>query len=99
MNSTSGKSPLIHDIERNYGSTQSTSICQDDGPIVIDGRSSITAGNVGMLFIISSQFFFASMDISVKMLNSLDPPVHALEVSSFIIFYPRMESLQFNRLL
>ncbi|KAG1795020.1 drug/metabolite transporter superfamily [Suillus plorans] len=32
-----------------------------------------------MLLIIYSQFFFASMDISVKLLNGLDPPVHALQ--------------------
>lgn len=50
----------------------------------------IIANNVGMLFIISSQFFFASMGISVKMLNSLEPPVHALEVGCFSIFEPRM---------
>ncbi|KAG1745000.1 uncharacterized protein EDB91DRAFT_171449 [Suillus paluster] len=72
-------SPLIHnihDVEHNYGSTQTF---QDDGTIAND-RPSITASNAGLLFIISSQFFFASMDISVKMLNTLEPPVHALEV-------------------
>ncbi|KAG1748143.1 drug/metabolite transporter superfamily [Suillus lakei] len=33
-----------------------------------------------MLYVISSQFFFASMDISVKLLNGLEPPVHALQI-------------------
>jgi hypothetical protein len=71
------KSPLIlHDIE-NYGSTQAH---QDDGAIA-NKPLSFTAKNAGMLLIIYSQFFFASMDISVKLLNGLDPPVHALQVS------------------
>ncbi|KAG0704047.1 drug/metabolite transporter superfamily [Suillus ampliporus] len=71
------ESPLINntrDVEHNYGSTQ-----RDDGAIAND-RPSITASNAGLLFVISSQFFFASMDISVKMLNTVDPPVHALEI-------------------
>lgn len=69
----------IHDIEQNYGSTQ---IRQDDGAIA-NNQSSITrftSNNAGMLLIISSQFFFASMDISVKMLNALEPPIHALQI-------------------
>ncbi|KAG0704050.1 hypothetical protein DFH29DRAFT_873999 [Suillus ampliporus] len=73
------ESPLIHTIEHNYGSTQPASTCQDDGAIANE-RTSIIASNAGMLLIISSQFFFACMNISVKMLNSLEPPVHALEV-------------------
>ncbi|KAG1748173.1 hypothetical protein EDB19DRAFT_1905225 [Suillus lakei] len=76
------ESPLIHTIGHNYGSTQPTSgTSQDNG--MIDRRPNVTgfvASNAGMLYIISSQFFFASMDISVKMLNSLEPPVHAFEV-------------------
>lgn len=69
------KSPLIHDIE-NYGSTQAR---QNDGAIANESRS-FSASNAGMLLIIYSQFFFASMDISVKLLNGLDPPVHALQI-------------------
>jgi drug/metabolite transporter (DMT)-like permease len=69
------KSPLIHDIE-NYGSTQTR---QDDGAIANEPLSFI-ASNTGILLIIISQFFFASMDVSVKLLGSLEPPVHALEI-------------------
>ncbi|KAG1865009.1 drug/metabolite transporter superfamily [Suillus subalutaceus] len=70
------KSPLIHHIDiENYGSTQT---CQDDG-VIANEPLSFTARNAGMLFIIYSQFFFASMDISVKLLNGLEPPVHALQ--------------------
>ncbi|KAG2346103.1 drug/metabolite transporter superfamily [Suillus weaverae] len=73
------KSPLIHpniyDIE-NYGSIQTR---QDDGAITNESLS-FTARNAGMLLIIYSQFFFASMDISVKLLNGLEPPVHTLQI-------------------
>jgi hypothetical protein len=48
----------------------------------------ITASNVGMLFIISAQFFSACMYASVKILNSLETPVHALQVSCFLTFGP-----------
>ncbi|KAG2148840.1 integral membrane protein DUF6 [Suillus clintonianus] len=79
---SNNKSPLIHVIRHNYGSTQPTSgTSQDNG--AIDGRPSVPgfiASNAGMLYIIASQFFFASMNLSVKMLNSLEPPVHAFEV-------------------
>jgi len=83
---TSTESLLVRDIEHNYGSIPPTSdICRDDGKKTNDSSRlsvpGIIASNAGILFIISSQFFFASMGISVKMLNSLEPPVHALEVS------------------
>ncbi|KAG2155320.1 drug/metabolite transporter superfamily [Suillus bovinus] len=52
---------------------------QDDGAIA-NKPLSLTASNAGMLLIIYSQFFFASMDISVKLLNGLEPPVHALQI-------------------
>jgi hypothetical protein len=90
---SNNKSPLIHTIGRNYGSTQFNSgTSQDDG--AIDRWPHVpgfVAHNAGMLYIISSQFFFASMNMSVKMLNSLEPPVHAFEVSCFFIFNPRTE--------
>ncbi|KAG0704048.1 drug/metabolite transporter superfamily, partial [Suillus ampliporus] len=66
-----------------FATSQSTSIYQDDEAIPNDSRRSvpgIIASNVGMLFIISAQFFSACMYISVKMLNSLESPVHALQV-------------------
>lgn len=79
---TNSESSLIHTIGHNYGSTQSTSgTSQNDGAI---GRRPNIPGfvvhNAGMLYIISSQFFFASMNLSVKMLSKLEPPVHAFEV-------------------
>ncbi|KAG1861846.1 drug/metabolite transporter superfamily [Suillus tomentosus] len=52
---------------------------QDDGAIANESLS-FTARNAGMLLVIYSQFLFASMDISVKLLNGLDPPVHALQI-------------------
>ncbi|KAF9005102.1 hypothetical protein BDQ17DRAFT_1541101 [Cyathus striatus] len=36
--------------------------------------------NIGVLFIIASQGFFALMNVGVKKLNSIDPPVSALEL-------------------
>ena len=36
--------------------------------------------NAGLLLVASSQAFFAAMNTAVKKLNSLDPPVSALEV-------------------
>ncbi|KAJ8597256.1 drug/metabolite transporter superfamily [Rhizopogon salebrosus TDB-379] len=82
---TSSESPLTRDIERDYGSIAPVStIRRRDGTIADDSKKpsdrGIIANNVGMLLIISSHFFAASMNISVKMLNHLDPPVHALEV-------------------
>jgi hypothetical protein len=82
------ESPLTRDIERDYGSIAPVStIRQRDGAIADDSKKpsdgGIIANNVGMLLIISSHFFAASMNISVKMLNHLDPPVHALEVGCF----------------
>ncbi|KAG2123784.1 uncharacterized protein EDB93DRAFT_1195131 [Suillus bovinus] len=59
----------------------SASTSQDDG--AINRRLKVQgfiANNAGMLYIIASQFFFALMNLSVKMLNSLEPPVHAFEV-------------------
>ncbi|KAG1748144.1 drug/metabolite transporter superfamily [Suillus lakei] len=66
--------------------THPTSLRLFDGVIANDGRPSvtgITVGNIGMLFIISAQFFSACMYISVKILNDLEPQVHALQVSCF----------------
>ena len=36
--------------------------------------------NTGLLLVAASQFFFASMNVSVKWLNSLNEPVPTLEV-------------------
>lgn len=37
-------------------------------------------GNVGLLLIAGSQAFFSLMNVSVKKLNSIDPPISALQV-------------------
>lgn len=46
---------------------------------------SIIANNTGLLLVAASQFFFSLMNLAVKKLNSVDPPVPALEV--FIFFH------------
>lgn len=41
--------------------------------------------NLGMLLIIVAQFFFVCMNLGVKQLDSLDVPMHTLEVCSLVI--------------
>jgi hypothetical protein len=44
--------------------------------------------NSGLLLIAASQFFFSGMNLSVKLLNSLDEPVPTLEVGvSLPVFF------------
>ncbi|KAG2113494.1 integral membrane protein DUF6 [Suillus discolor] len=81
---SNNKSPLIHTTAagHDYGSTRPIASTSQDGE-AINGQRNVpgfVANNAGMLYIIASQFFFASMNLSVKMLNSLEPPVHAFEV-------------------
>jgi hypothetical protein len=40
----------------------------------------LVANNTGLLLVTGSQAFFALMNVAVKKLNGLDPPVPALEV-------------------
>lgn len=40
--------------------------------------------NLGMLLIIVAQFFFVCMNLGVKQLDSLDVPMHTLEVCSLV---------------
>ena len=40
--------------------------------------------NLGMILIIVAQFFFVCMNLGVKQMNSLDVPVHTLEVCVFV---------------
>jgi len=87
----SSESPLIRDVEQNYGSVASTSqpsgeIADECHPVHPPSAPGFVARNVGMLLIIASQFFFACMNVSVKILNRLDPPVHALQVGYSSIF-------------
>lgn len=64
--------------------TDSTTSQHDDEEIANYSQPTsvpdIIASNVGMLFIISAQLFSACMYVSVKILNSLETPVHALQV-------------------
>ena len=41
----------------------------------------LVQANLGLLLVASSQLFFSLMNVGVKLLNSLDPPVPAVEVS------------------
>jgi len=47
----------------------------------------IIAGNAGLLLAAASQFFFSVMNLAVKKLNTIDPPVPALEVSFLIAIH------------
>jgi hypothetical protein len=48
--------------------------------------------NTGLLLIAASQAFFSLMNVAVKKLNGIDPPVSTLEVSAARFFF--FESLQ-----
>ncbi len=41
----------------------------------------VAESNIGLMLVAASQLFFSLMNVGVKKLNSLDPPVHAVEVS------------------
>lgn len=45
-----------------------------------EALTSVYQRNVGLLLVIASQMFFSLMNVAVKKLNSIDPPVSALEV-------------------
>ena len=42
--------------------------------------------NIGLILITLAQCCFSSMDVAVKKLNSLDPPVPTMEVRYILIF-------------
>jgi hypothetical protein len=44
---------------------------------------SIVKNNTGLLLVASSQAFFSSMNVAVKILNGIDPPVSTFEVCCF----------------
>lgn len=48
---------------------------------VFASLKSIYQRNVGLLLVVASQMFFSLMNVAVKKLNGIDPPVSALEVS------------------
>ncbi|KAG1858486.1 hypothetical protein F4604DRAFT_1182750 [Suillus subluteus] len=69
--------------------THPTSLRPFDGVMAVDGRPSvtgITARNIGMLFIISAQFFYACMYISVKIVNGLEPRIQVIIIRMIITF-------------
>ena len=41
--------------------------------------------NTGLLLFIASQVFVTIMNFTVKILNTIDPPVAALEVNEFVV--------------
>lgn len=86
---SNNKSPLIHTTAgHDYGSTRPIVATSQEDEAISGQRNlpGFVVNNAGMLYIIASQFFFASMNLSVKMLNSLEPPVHAFEVSPVSLF-------------
>lgn len=51
------------------------------GPRTLRRVREVAQANLGLLLVASSQLFFSLMNVCVKKLNSLDPPVPAVEVS------------------
>lgn len=47
----------------------------------------IIASNTGLLLIAASQLFFTFVNVAVKKLNSIDPPIPALEVRMLHVYY------------
>ncbi|KAG1824672.1 uncharacterized protein BJ212DRAFT_1321811 [Suillus subaureus] len=67
----------------NDNATYPTYLRPFDGVIADDGRPSvtgITADNIGMLFIVSAQFFYVCVYSAVKILNGLEPRMHTFQV-------------------
>ncbi|KAG5651369.1 hypothetical protein H0H81_008903 [Sphagnurus paluster] len=51
-------------------------------------------GNAGLLLVMGSQAFFAMMNVAVKKLNSIDPPVSTFEASNCdknIVLYAKVQ--------
>lgn len=49
---------------------------------VVNRMRELFERNIGLLLVASSQLFFSLMNVGVKVLNNLDPPVSAVEVSN-----------------
>jgi hypothetical protein len=47
---------------------------------VRDALGAFVAANTGLLLVVASQAFYSLMNVAVKTLNSLDPPVPPLEL-------------------
>ena len=69
-------SPLLRD-QRTQGTKENLSERWHSARL---SASTFVDRNTGLLLVAASQFFFASMNISVKWLNSLNEPVPTLEV-------------------
>lgn len=52
--------------------------------------------NTGLLLVVASQVFFSLMNAAVKMLNSIDPPITALEVCFFSFLSLKWSSWYFS---
>jgi hypothetical protein len=48
--------------------------------VLISKVFEFAASNTGLLLVAASQFFFSLMNLAVKELTTIDPPVPALEV-------------------
>lgn len=48
--------------------------------LAVSGVKGFVANNAGLLLVAASQGFFSLMNVAVKKLNSIDPPVPTLEV-------------------
>lgn len=53
----------------------------DDSSSLILKCRQFVSGNVGLLLVASAQLFFSLMNLGVKVVSTIDPPVHTLEVS------------------
>jgi hypothetical protein len=47
---------------------------------IVSQAFGLFTSNAGLLLVAASQFFFSLMNLAVKKLNSIEPPVPALEV-------------------
>lgn len=47
----------------------------------------IVQRNAGLLLVVASQAFLTLMNVAVKILNNIDPPITALEVCSFYVLF------------
>lgn len=65
------------------GSTSELNVVNARWKELLSQASEIVASNAGLLLVAASQLFFSLMNLAVKKLNTIDPPVPALEVLWF----------------
>lgn len=71
---THGETPPPHEL--NGGIKTTWVLCN----VSLDSVRDVYKDNVGLLLVTASQVFFAAMNVAVKKLNSIDPPVPVLEL-------------------